>query len=182
VSDPTKGFVDRLFSAESAGKLPPTVVDAYGLKLLAGLDDWTGRLPAGSVFTPHPGEMSILTGLPVAEIQKARLDIAESYARRWGAVVVLKGAFTVIASPGGGTALIPVATPALARAGTGDVLAGLVVGLMAQKLDSFNSAVIAAWIHAQAGLRAAAVLGSTSAVMAGDILQGVVDIMADVSE
>jgi NAD(P)H-hydrate epimerase len=182
VSDPTKGFVDRLFSAESAGKLPPTVVDADGLKLLAGLDDWTGRLPAGSVFTPHPGEMSILTGLPVAEIQKARLDIAESYARRWGAVVVLKGAFTVIASPGGGTALIPVATPALARAGTGDVLAGLVVGLMAQKLDSFNSAVIAAWIHAQAGLRAAAVLGSTSAVMAGDILQGVVDIMADVSE
>jgi NAD(P)H-hydrate epimerase len=125
--------------------------------------------------------MSVLTGIPVKEIQSDRVGIAEKFARSWGHVVLLKGAFSVIASPGGETAMIPVATPALARAGTGDVLAGLVVGLRAQGVEAYPAAVAAAWIHARAGLRAAAVLGSSAAVLAGDILQGVVDILADLS-
>jgi NAD(P)H-hydrate repair Nnr-like enzyme with NAD(P)H-hydrate dehydratase domain len=93
--------------------------------------------------------------------------------------VVLKGAFTVIAAPDGRTAVLPVATPALARAGTGDVLAGLIAGLRAQGLPAFEAAVAAAWIHAQAGLRAAEVLGSTAAVLAGDVLAATVDVLAD---
>ena len=177
----TEKFVGRMFLLESMNRLPPTVVDADGLKLLSGLENWSRRLPPNSVLTPHPGEMSVLKGLPAAEIQSARLEIAERYAREWGLVVLLKGAFTVIASPSGKTAMIPVATPALARAGTGDVLAGLVVGLMAQKMEPFEAGVTAAWIHAQAGLRAAGVLGSSASVLAGDILQGVVDVMADIS-
>ncbi len=156
------------------------VIDADGLRLLASLPDWPDRLPSNSVLTPHPGEMAALTGIPVADIQADRLGTAEKYARLWGHVVILKGAFTVIASPDGQTAIVPVATPALARAGTGDVLAGLVVGLLAQGVHAFPAAVTAAWIHARAGLRAAAVLGSTSAVLAGDVMRGVVDILADI--
>jgi NAD(P)H-hydrate epimerase len=162
-------------------KQPAFVFDADGLKLLARIPDWHVRLPALSVLTPHPGEMAVLTGVPVVEIQSDRIGIAEAYAKRWGHVVILKGAFTVIASPDGRTAMIPIATPALARAGSGDVLAGLVVGLRAQGVSPYLAAALGAWIHARAGLRAAAVLGSTAAVIAGDILQGVVDVLAEVS-
>jgi len=157
------------------------VIDADGLRLLASLPDWPDRLPSHSVLTPHPGEMAALTGLPVADIQADRIGIAEKYARLWGHVVILKGAFTVIASPDGQTAIVPVATPALARAGTGDVLAGLVVGLLAQGVDAFQAAVMAARIHARAGQHAAAVIGCTAAVLAGDVLRGVVDIMAEIN-
>ncbi len=160
-------------------KLPPMVVDADGLKLLAQIKDWHKKLPADSILTPHPGEMSVLTGLSKEEIQEDRQTVASKYAKEWGLVVVLKGAFTVIASPEGRVTLIPVASPALARAGTGDVLAGLVVGLRAQGLDSYDAAVAGAWIHAQAGLYAADDLGTTASVLAGDVLNSVSDVLSD---
>jgi NAD(P)H-hydrate epimerase len=160
-------------------KLPPMVVDADGLKLLAQIKDWWKKLPAPSVLTPHPGEMSVLTGLSKEEIQEDRQAIARRFAGEWGHVVVLKGAFTVIASPDGRITVIPVASPALARAGTGDVLAGLIVGLRAQGLDAFDAAVAGAWIHAQAGLYAADDLGTTASVLAGDVLNSISDVMSD---
>jgi hydroxyethylthiazole kinase-like uncharacterized protein yjeF len=163
---------------ESQG-LPPLVIDADGLKLTSQLQDWYAHLPPESILTPHPGEMSVLTGLPVQDIQEDRIGTAERFARQWGHVVVLKGAFTVVASPDGSTAVIPVATPALARAGTGDVLAGLIVGLRAQGLDAFSSAVTGAWIHAQAGLRAAELIGSRASVIAGDVILGAMETMAE---
>ena len=92
---------------------------------------------------------------------------------------MLKGAFTLIASPDGRVTMIPVASPALARAGTGDVLAGLIVGLRAQDLDAFDAAVAGAWIHAQAGLYAADDLGTTASVLAGDVLTSVSDVLSD---
>jgi hydroxyethylthiazole kinase-like uncharacterized protein yjeF len=159
--------------------LPATVIDADGLKLLARIPDWPAQLPPLTVLTPHPGEMSVLTGLPKEEIQADRLGIAERFSQLWKHVLVLKGAFTVVAAPDGQTAVIPVATPALARAGTGDVLAGLVVGLLAQGVEAFPAAVAAAWIHAQAGLRSAEDLGSTTAVMAGDVLRSVPAVVSD---
>lgn len=159
--------------------LPPTVMDADGLKLLAKLSDWSTRLPAPAILTPHPGEMAVLTGLTLEEIQADRIGIAEKYAHVWGHVVVLKGAFTVIASPDGRTALIPVATPALARAGTGDVLAGLITGLRAQGVLAYEAATACAWIHAQAGLRAAKIFGSTASVLAGDVLEAVIGVLGD---
>jgi len=85
--------------------------------------------------------------------------------------LVLKGAFTVIASPDGQAAVIPVASPALARAGSGDVLAGLIVGLRAQGIEAFEAAVAGAYIHAMAGLEAAQGIGNSAAVMAGDLLK-----------
>jgi ADP-dependent NAD(P)H-hydrate dehydratase / NAD(P)H-hydrate epimerase len=164
---------------ENNTKLPPMILDADGLKLLAQIKDWSKKIPAPAILTPHPGEMSVLTGLSKEEIQENRQEIASRYAREWGHVVVLKGAFTVIASPDGRITMIPVASPALARAGTGDVLAGLIVGLRAQGLDAFDAAVAGAWIHAQAGLYAADDLGTTASVLAGDVLDSVSDVISD---
>ncbi len=84
-------------------------------------------------------------------------------------------------SPEGDTTVIPVASPALARAGTGDVLAGLILGLRAQGLEAYPAAVAGGWIHAQAGLYAADRLGSTAAVLAGDVLEAIVDVMSEIS-
>jgi NAD(P)H-hydrate epimerase len=164
---------------ENNAKLPPLVIDADGLKLLAQIKDWHKQIPAPAILTPHPGEMSVLTELSKDEIQGNRLEIASRYAKEWGHVVVLKGAFTVIASPDGRSTIIPVASPALARAGTGDVLAGLIVGLRAQGLEAYEAAVAGAWIHAQAGLYAADDLGTDASVLAGDVLDSVSDVMSD---
>jgi len=177
LKETTKAFLTRLLSDDIS--LPSTVIDADGLKLLSEIPSWWTALPSSTILTPHPGEMSILTGFSTDEVQSDRIDIAERFAKKWGHTVVLKGAFTVIAFPDGRTAIIPTATPALARAGTGDVLAGLIAGLRAQGMDAFEAAAAGGWIHAQAGLRAADALGSTSAVLAGDVLAAVVDVLAE---
>jgi NAD(P)H-hydrate epimerase len=155
------------------------IFDADGLKLLAKIPDWQKLLPGPAVLTPHPGEMSVLTGLSKEEIQENRQEIAARYAKEWGHVIVLKGAFTVVASPDGRMTVIPVASPALARAGSGDVLAGLIAGLRAQGLEAFDAAVAGAWIHARAGLYAADNLGTATSVLAGDILDSVSDVLSD---
>ncbi len=166
---------------EASAKIPPLVVDADGLKLLAKIPDWFKKLSAPAVLTPHPGEMSILTGLSVDEIQADRYGTAVRFAKEWGHVVTLKGAFTVIAAPDGRAVMIPVASAALARAGTGDVLAGLIVGLRAQGVEAYDAAVVGAWIHARAGLIAAEALGGTASVLAGDVLEAVPDVLSDLS-
>lgn len=177
----TGEFIDRLLSHQRLAQAPgfPVVVDADGLKLLGRLADWPQRLPGPAVLTPHPGEMSLLTGLSIAEIQKARLDIARGFSREWGHVVVLKGAFTIIAAPDGVTAVIPEATPALARAGTGDVLAGLIAGLRAQGVPAFEAAAAGAWIHARAGIAASNDLGNPASVIAGDVLAGCIRVLSE---
>jgi NAD(P)H-hydrate epimerase len=171
----TQKFVEEIISAVKL----PMVVDADGLRHLVQIHDWHKRLFAPAVLTPHPGELSALTNLSKDEIQNDREAVALKYAREWGHVVVLKGAFTVIASPDGQMTIIPVASPALARAGTGDVLAGLIVGLRAQGLDAYDAAVAGAYIHAEAGLLAADDLGTTASVLAGDILNSIADVMSE---
>jgi NAD(P)H-hydrate repair Nnr-like enzyme with NAD(P)H-hydrate dehydratase domain len=94
-------------------------------------------------------------------------------------VVVLKGAFTVVAAPDGRTVVEPFATAALARAGTGDVLAGAIAGLLAQKLSPFDAAVAAGYLHGQAGVLAAQTLGTTASVLASDIIEGLIEALAD---
>jgi NAD(P)H-hydrate epimerase len=152
-------------------KLPPLVIDADGLKLLAGIKDWHKNLQADVVLTPHPGEMAVLSGVGKDEIQSARIDTAEKFSKLWRQIVVLKGAFTIIAAPDGRTAVLPLATPALARAGTGDVLAGLITGLRAQGMPPYEAACAAVWLHGQAGLRAASRIGGTAGVLAGDLIE-----------
>ena len=157
---------------------PALVLDADGLRLAAKTKDWYKSLPKPAVLTPHPGEMSALTGLTNEEIQEDRQAVATRFAKEWGHVVVLKGAFTVIAAPDGRTVIIPVASPP-SRAGTGDVLAGIIVGLRAQGLEAFEAGVAGAWIHAQAGLYAADDLGSAASVMAGDVVNSISDVLSD---
>lgn len=178
------GFIQAEAGAKAekaAAGLPPLVLDADGLRLLAKLDNWPQLLPAESVLTPHPGEMAALTGLPREEIQADRLGVALKFSAAWGQVLVLKGAFTVIAAPDGRATLIPVATPALARAGTGDVLAGMIVGLRAQGLSAYDAAVAAAWLHAQAGLLAARRAGNEASVLAGDVLDVIGELLGGLS-
>ena len=173
------GFISDYESVHEkhSAELPPVVIDADGLKLLSQLKDWTALIGKPAVLTPHPGEMAVMTGLEVKDIQKERLETAEAYAKKWGHVVILKGANTVVAGPGGRTAVVPVADPALARAGSGDVLAGVVTGLRAQGLDAFDAAVCGSWIHAQSGLIAAEKLGTSSSVIAGDLIHAIPQVL-----
>jgi ADP-dependent NAD(P)H-hydrate dehydratase / NAD(P)H-hydrate epimerase len=185
IKQPTSNFLKRLFNTNrrrlnNSKSLPPLIIDADGLKLLTRIADWPKVLPAMSVLTPHPGEMSIMTGLSTKEIQDNRLEIAERFAKEWGHVIVLKGANSIVASPDDRTTVILVATPALARAGTGDVLSGLIAGLLAQGIEPFRAAVTGSWIHAQAGIKAADKLGSTTTVLARDILAAVISVVAEV--
>lgn len=166
----TKRFVEKLLPSIKI----PMVIDADGLRLAS---DSLSQIKH-TVLTPHVGEMSALTGLSKEEIQSNREEVAQKYARDWNCIVVLKGAFTVVASPDERMTIIPVATPALARAGTGDVLAGLITGLLAQKLHPYEAAVSGAYIHAKAGLLASSTLGTTASVLASDVVNAVPQVIA----
>lgn len=167
------GFVssgdERGGEVEEGPSLPPLVVDADGLNALAGVPQWWESLPAQSVVTPHPGEMSRLLDRSVEDVEADRLATAQAAARDWHQVVVLKGAHSVIAAPDGRTAISPFANPSLATAGTGDVLAGSIVGFLAQGLEPYEAAVAGVYVHGAAGDLATAALGSAGTV-ASDLL------------
>ncbi len=148
---------------------PPLVVDADGLNALAQARDWAARLPGPAILTPHPGEMARLTGLEKAAIEEDRLAVARQFAQAWGHVVVLKGAFTVVASPDGRSLVLPFANPTLATAGTGDVLAGAIAGLRAQGLGPFEAAALGAYLHGLAGELTRREIGAAGG-LAGDLI------------
>jgi hydroxyethylthiazole kinase-like uncharacterized protein yjeF len=165
------GFVSSGFSEQKeALNLPPLVVDADGLNALAAADGWWNMLPPGTILTPHPGEMARLMGddVTAGDVQADRHGLARRMAAEWNAVVVLKGAFTVVAEPDGRMVVLPFANPALATAGSGDVLAGTIVGLRAQGMDPFEAAVAGTYLHGLAGELARADLGDMG-VVAGDL-------------
>lgn len=156
---------------EQSDALPPLVIDADGLNMLAEADDWWQTLPPNTLITPHPGEMARLTGLSTREVQANRWEIAAEKAAAWNVMLVFKGAHTLIASPQGQIAALPFKTDALAKAGTGDVLAGVLVGLLAQGLDPWDAGVVGSYLHGLAGVLAAARLGTTRSVLAGDVAE-----------
>ena len=125
----------RLLAANASGEQPvPAVIDADALSLLAGWDGWWEQIGPGNVLTPHAGEMArLMASDPASSIATRRPGTtARRAAERWRQVVVLKGPFTAVADPAGRAWVYPHANPALATAGTGDVLAGLTAGLLAQ--------------------------------------------------
>jgi len=148
----------------------PTLFDADGLKLLARLDEWWTLLPEQVVLTPHPGEMAQLSGLEVGTIQSDRWAIAMEYAHKWQVNLVLKGALSVVASPTEGLFVNPASDAALATAGSGDVLSGLIGGLMAQRISAHTASLLGVWIHASAGKIAGKRHGTDLSVTAIDIL------------
>jgi NAD(P)H-hydrate epimerase len=148
---------------------PQLVLDADALNTLAGVKDWWHRLTYDAILTPHPGEFSRLTGLSADEIQKDRTGTARQMAARWRKVIVLKGAYTVIAAPDGRCRISATANAGLASAGTGDVLAGVIAGLVAQGLPLFDAATAGVYLHAAAGDMVRDELGDTG-MTASDLL------------
>lgn len=152
-----------------ASELPPLVIDADGLNMLSKEDEWWKHLPENTILTPHPGEMARLTGLSIEEVQKDRFGIVNEKAKEWNTIILLKGAHTLIAEPKGRVTALPFKNDALATAGTGDVLAGLIVGLLAQGMAPYDAACAGAYLHAFAGEFAAQALGPRS-VVASDVI------------
>ncbi|MHB1355842.1 MAG: NAD(P)H-hydrate dehydratase [Anaerolineae bacterium] len=147
----TLGFHPDSGSSYLKPVLPPTVIDADGLNLLATTHRWWERLPAGCILTPHPGEMARLCKCDISQVQANRIAVASDKAQAWQCTVVLKGACTVVASPQGQTTVLPFTNPLLAVAGTGDVLAGAIVGLLAQGMPAYQAAICGAYLHGLAG-------------------------------
>ena len=126
----------------------PTIIDADALTLVSAWPGWWEKLPASTILTPHGGEMARLLGRAVGP---DRVDAALNSAATWGAVVVLKGAYTIVAQPQGPATVLPFANPALATAGTGDVLGGAILGLLSQGAPSATAALVGAYLHGLAG-------------------------------
>jgi NAD(P)H-hydrate epimerase len=148
----------------------PIVLDADGINALAGKPEILGKTSAPLVVTPHPGEMARLLGLSPAEVQKDRLGAAGRLARDQNICVVLKGAGTVIAGVDGRLAVNSTGNPGMATAGTGDVLTGMIVGLLAQGLSPWDAACAGVYLHGLAGDLAASDLGEAG-LIAGDVLR-----------
>ncbi|MBI2302224.1 MAG: NAD(P)H-hydrate dehydratase, partial [Armatimonadetes bacterium] len=157
--------VVRAVVAAAAG---PVVADADALNLAARTP---GLLEGGSaplVITPHPGEAARLLGIDTAAVQSDRLAAARELARRYRATAVLKGARTVVAAVDGPLVVNPTGTPAMAGAGMGDALTGLIAALAGQGLSGFDAAVGGVWLHGRAGELAAA--GADAGILASDLI------------
>ena len=160
----TRKMVEDLLLSDAP--IPPTVVDADGLNTLAQIPDWPKLWPADAILTPHPGEMARLIRMSA---RSDRLTIAQQSASAWNKSVILKGAYTVVAAPDGNSMLSPYSNPGLATAGTGDVLAGAIVGLLSQGASLSEAASLGVYLHGEAGERVRSALGDTG-MIASDLL------------
>lgn len=154
----------------------PLVLDADALNALADSARKKTRLSKNRVLTPHPGEMARLLGKTTEQVQADRPGAARKAAKEWGAIVVLKGAHTLVAHPDGRLSEDPHAVPALATGGTGDVLSGVIAALIAQGSDPYTAAVTGVYVHAAAGRRIAQRLGDAG-LLAGDLLPEIPQVM-----
>ncbi len=159
------GLVARLASTMTV----PAVIDADGLNIMAADPASLGRVVSPLVLTPHPGEMARLLGKSVPAVQSDRIGTAREAARKLQAVIALKGARTVVATPDGRIWVSTTGNPGMATGGTGDVLAGIIGGLLAQGMPPLEATLLGVWLHGTAGDRAAARLGEPG-LLAGDLL------------
>jgi NAD(P)H-hydrate epimerase len=157
----------------------PMVLDADGLNAHAGrLGELRARY-SPTVLTPHAGELARLLELDSEQIERERLRHVRAAAEQSGAVVVLKGDDSLIADPSGRVAVSRGGSPALATAGTGDVLTGVVAALLAQGLEPFSAASAAVWLHAAAGREAARRHGAPEGVIASDVIEALPAVRAE---
>jgi NAD(P)H-hydrate epimerase len=146
------------------------LIDADGLNAHAEHLDLLAQRKAPTVLTPHDGELGRLLGIESSEVGEHRIEHARTVAQQSGAIVVLKGDDTLVVPPDGPIAVSPGATPALATAGTGDVLSGLIGALLSKEMDPFEAACAGVLAHARAG-RAAADRHGADHVIAGDVIE-----------
>ncbi len=165
----TSAFVEKLL-LDNPEPSAPVIIDADGLNNLAQHSEWWRRLGRPAVVTPHPGEMATLTGGATADIQRDRVATARHWAGVWNVAVVLKGAYTVISDPQGMARISPFANPGLASGGTGDVLSGVIAGLLAQGLGPMDAACCGVYLHGLAGEAVRQRIGDTG-VIATDLIQ-----------
>ncbi|MCC6960073.1 MAG: NAD(P)H-hydrate dehydratase [Dehalococcoidia bacterium] len=156
------------------------VIDADALNALASMPDGPERTPANAVLTPHPGELARLMGTTVADVQSRRLEVAGEAAAKYGCTVILKGAHSVIASADGRVSLSPFANPLLATAGSGDVLAGIVGGYLAQGADPFTAACLGVYLHGATGEALREELGSAG-LLASEIARALPKAVKDIA-
>ncbi|TAL11665.1 MAG: NAD(P)H-hydrate dehydratase [Nitrospirae bacterium] len=154
------------------GAKRPMVLDADGLNAVAGHADLLARASGPLILTPHPGEMARLLGTTSAAIQRDRLGAAARLARERNVCVVLKGAGTIIAAADGRLAVNSTGNPGMATAGTGDVLTGIIVGLLAQGLPPWEAACAGVYLQGLAGDLAAMEQGEAG-VIAGDVIRAI---------
>ncbi len=154
----------------------PVVIDADGLNALQGEVEVLRGRQVPVVITPHPGEMARLIGKSVEEVQADRINIARQTAEEWGVTVVLKGNKTVIATPQGEVYVNITGNPGMATAGSGDVLCGMITGLIAQGLKPHQAAFAGVFLHGRAGDLAAQARGQRGMV-AGDLLAALPDVL-----
>jgi len=150
----------------------PLVIDADGLNAFAGELGGLGGRPAPTVLTPHAGELGRLLDRSSEEISGRRLSAAREAARTAGAIIVLKGDDTIV-TDGERVGVNVLSAPALATAGTGDVLSGMIAALLARGLEPFAAACAAVVAHARAGRHAAARIGAAESVVAGDVIESI---------
>lgn len=156
---------------------PRLVVDADGLNLLAKIPEWWKGFPPNNILTPHPGELGTLRNQTIAQIEEDRVKSAQESAKLFNQVVILKGAYTVIAAPDGRVKINPAGNAALATAGSGDVLAGITAGLLTQlvknkEADAFDVACLGVYLHSMAGELVRRDFGDMGP-LAGDLLMAI---------
>ena len=164
LAEGTRALVARVVQRARA----PLVLDADGLNAVAGTTLLRER-PAATIVTPHPGEMARLLGCSTADVQADRLQAARRFAAEHGVVTVLKGAHTVIATPEGAGAISPTGNPGMASGGMGDVLSGIVGGLLAQGLEPMAAASLGVYAHGAAADAVVARRGEAG-LLAGDLV------------
>ena len=159
----------------------PAIIDADALFALSTDLDVLKNCEAPLVVTPHPGEMAALLGTTAPEVQSNRLEVSRSFAAEYGVTVVLKGAGTVVAAPGGRAFVNTTGTPGMASGGVGDVLSGLIGGFLARSWDPIDAASAAVYLHARAGEIAGEKLGE-EAMIASDVANSLSDAVQEVKQ
>ena len=148
----------------------PLVLDADALNAISSHKDWLEKLKPETVLTPHPKEMSRLTGVSTQEIQRNRVATAAQFATEHSLTLVLKGSPTLIALADGSVTINPTGNAGMATGGSGDVLTGIIAGLMAQGLAPCSASIAGSYIHGQAGDHFAETESQTT-LIAGDLLR-----------
>jgi len=177
-SEPDPADLEPKAKNQEPGSLRAVVIDADGLNCLARIEGWPSLIRIPAVLTPHPGEFARLTGLSIAEIQADRLGLARRYATEWGVTVLLKGAPSIVAAADGRARINAFVNPVMATGGTGDVLAGVIAGFVAQRVAPFEAACLGLYVSSWAGELVRKEMGSAG-MLAGDLADALPRAMRD---